>query len=248
MATVPDGIRWMSILCWVYRIFTNECRAAQRAGPAARAAEGGHKDNARNPGPSDAAQLEQMREIDIFIGTKDENELRQTFDLQNMIKYNTLMAKGQLFPGSLSPKEGKEIDDFFAGGQAQIDVRYAKLTNVNNAARYERIPGKFGLINLSKKYAESLRRLNEFVASAMIPDDAKKALSDFRDTLVADTSLIFDVINDCFQTNPNQVFQNDTYGAPFYGSVVGAYAVRFLPLRTKADAVSSAIRKHLGVR
>jgi hypothetical protein len=158
------------------------------------------------------------------------------------------MAKGQLFANGLSPDETKEIDKFFAGGQAQIDIRYAKLSNVNNAAHYERIPGKFGLINLSKKYAENLKRLNEFVASAMIPDDVAKALANFRDTVTADTSLIFDVINDCFQANPNQVFQNETYGAPLYGAVTGAYAVRFLPLRPKANAVNAAIRKYLGVR
>jgi len=195
-----------------------------------------------------AAQLAELREIDAFIGNKDEMELRQTFDLPNMIRFNTLMAKGRLFVWGLTPEEGKKVDEFFAGGKAQIDIRYAKVTSVNNAAQYEPIPGKFGLMNLSKKYADNLKRLNEYVASATIPDDVKKALTDFRDTIVADTSLIFDVINGCFQENSAQVIQNDTYGAQFYGSVTGAYAGRFLALRPKADVVSAAIRKYLGVR
>lgn len=189
------------------------------------------------PAPLYAAQLEQLIEIDAFIGNKDETRLRETFDLPDMIKFNILKAKGQLFTWGLTDEEAKTLNEFFAGGQAQIDTRYAKLSNVNNAAKYEEIPGKFGLINLSKKYVENLKRLNELIASATIPDDVKKALTDFRDTVTADTTLMFDVINDCFQANPAQLLQNEAYGQPFYGSVTGAYATRFALLRPKADLI-----------
>lgn len=69
-------------------------------------------------------QLDQLKEIEAFIGVKDENALRETFDIPNIIRYNILMAKRTFAPQLVDSAMSSEIDAYFKGGNAQIsDVR-----------------------------------------------------------------------------------------------------------------------------
>lgn len=200
------------------------------------------------PEPLYAAQLGELREIDAFLGRKDEMGLRETFDFPRMFKFDVRMAQNQLIPGSVSPDKLRAIDVFFAGGKGQIDARFAKVSRTEaDGIHYEAIPGRIGLLNLSKTYAASLSKLDEFIASATTPSDVKDALTEFRAAIVDDTTLMFDVINERFSENAQFLQHDDDYGSPLYGAVTNNYAQRFVQLRPKADKVTAAIRRYLKV-
>ena len=193
------------------------------------------------------AQLEELREIDNFIGKKDETELRTTFDFPDMLKFNIRFAKAKLISGSVSNAQLAEMDAFFAGGRANINTKYAKLTPQEHTAFYEPIPGKFGLLNISHTHVKNFTRLTELEASSMLPTDVKTVLHTFTEAIIKNVDLMFEVINERFSANQNNLLQTDEYGSPRYGAVTTEYARKFNSLRPKAEMVSLAIRKHLGV-
>jgi hypothetical protein len=78
------------------------------------------------------AQIRHLQSIDQFIATKDEVGLRDLFDFPDVLKYNLRFARRNLAPTSVSRAQSEDIDRFFLGGKARLDVRYARVSNVNN--------------------------------------------------------------------------------------------------------------------
>lgn len=122
------------------------------------------------------AQLKFLQGIDEFIGEKDEIELRNTFDFSDILKYNLRFARRNLFPASVSRAQSEDIDRFFVGGRGRIDLRYARVTNVNNRAEVEWLPGRIGVINTSVKHNESRHKLLQIYSSAQTPASIAAAL------------------------------------------------------------------------
>lgn len=190
-----------------------------------------------------AAEEISLAEIDRFLLQKDEVSLRETFDYPSMLKYNILFAKGKLFPNTFTVQEKTEMDTFFKGGQAILDIRYAHVVNDKNRARVDWIPGQLGLVNISSKYSESRRHLIALYSSSQIPDSVCSALRDFDNTIQLNTRLMIESLNQSAKT-PQSIIQNDVYGSQWYGTASGLYWVKFSPLEPKAQEVRTAIVKY----
>jgi hypothetical protein len=79
-----------------------------------------------------AAQITKLEEIEDFIGDKDEAELRDMFDLSDMMFNNLGMVRDSL----IHPGKPSSYASFFHGGQAFLDLRFMK-----------RLPDSAGKIN-----------------------------------------------------------------------------------------------------
>jgi hypothetical protein len=192
-------------------------------------------------------QLRELREIEEFIGKKDENELRETFDLPTILKFNIKFDRRDLVR-LIDKSESNEIDRVFSGGQARLDVRYANISNVNNTAHVEWIPGKIGVINTTAKYVESRKRLNGFILSAKLPSNVVNALKGLDDMIERDLTMMVESLNDRLSDNKDNIIQEFNQSSVFYGGTSGYYWTRFSNLRPEAERISKAIREYLKIK
>ena len=186
--------------------------------------------------------------IDDFIATKDENELRELFDFPDILKYNLRFAKRNLFPSSVSKQQSEDIDRFFVDGKGRLDVRFARVSNVNNRVEVEWLPGRIGVINTSVKYTENRHKLVELYSSAQVPAAIAVALKELDDAIEKDSTLMIESLNESLAPDPRTIFENEQVGTRFYGSASGLYWSHFISLSPKADAVRLWLRDYLNVK
>ena len=194
------------------------------------------------------AQLKEIQEIDNFVGRKSELDLRDTFDFPNMLKYNIVLAKNELAPLLSKAEDVAAMNKFFQGGQALTDVRFATLTVSNNAVRYERLPGKIGIINLSPKYVENRSALEKMASSSQLPQTIAGKLKEFDDIVQRNCIIMLEVLNDEVSKGINNIIDDSNYSSPYYGGASGAYWTKFVNLRPKAEEVSESIKSYLKVK
>lgn len=188
--------------------------------------------------------IRELENLDDFIGKKDEIELRDLFDFPKIIEYNIRFYRREVFPSDVTPQESAEIDKFFSGGNAIVDVRFVNIRNVNNRADIQKIPGKIGIINVSSKYTKSNRALSEFAASPKIPREISDTISKLIETIQNNQSQIFDVINEKFSDNKQCLKLEFEPTSVYFGSIEGMYWKRFIDLRPKVDQINSYARNY----
>jgi len=194
-------------------------------------------------------QLQEFRDIDDFVGKKNEMPLRETFDIPDNVKYNILLAKQNIAPDKVSPERTAEINVFFKDGTGAINTKYAKLSRPHgNAVQYEKLDGKIGVINHSAKFNASMFKLQMFAASSTLPTDVKVALADMEKTIASNMELLLDVINERYSVNRNNLLHEDDPASTRYGAISSPYWEKFVHLRPKAEAISEAIRRHLEIK
>jgi len=193
------------------------------------------------------AQMKELAGLDEFIGKKDENDLRDTFDFPRILKYNIKFQIRELSQRLVSKEESGDIDNVFRDGQARIDMRYANIANVNNSVQVTHIPGKIGLINTTTKYVESRKMLAKYMSSTMIPNDVRTALVELDRTIEQNTTTIIEVLNEKLADNRNNILKEFDDKSYYRGGTSGYYWVKFIPLRPKVDSISHEIRKHLAI-
>jgi hypothetical protein len=189
-----------------------------------------------------------LEAIDDLVASKDENGLRAQFDFADMLKYNILLAREKLFPQLVSRMQAEDVERYFTGGKARMDLRYARVSNVNNRAEVEWLPGRIGVINTSAKYNESRSRLIELYSSASVPASVAVALKDLDDVIEKDSTLMIESLNDSMSTNPKYISENDQFGSRFYGSASGAYWTKFVALAPKGEAVRLYLRDYINIQ
>lgn len=197
--------------------------------------------------PLFSAQFKMLQSIDDFVARKDENELRETFDFPNMLKYNIKLAKSFEFP-NLASSEVAEVDAFFKGGQGRLDLRYLSVSPPDTRKKVSRIPGKIGMVNTSVKYINSRHMLMEFYSSSQLPSKIAAGLKALDKAVDDNMTLMIESLNESLRSDPRNISENDDGSSNFYASAYNLYWTKFIPLKEKADAVSSAIREYLGVR
>lgn len=194
------------------------------------------------------AQLQELREIDNFIGKKDEVSLRETFDFPNIMHYNILFVKKDMVPQPASTELSSETSAYFVNGKGIISVKYANISqSPAGGVQVEWIRGKIGVINTSAKFQENLNKLAEFSESSTLPKEVTESLKSFKEAINKDIEILLDVFNDLFQRNQKNFIYNDDYSSPYHGIISNAYWSRFSNLQPEAKKVSSAIRLYLKI-
>jgi hypothetical protein len=195
------------------------------------------------------AQFAELRDIENFIGKKDERALRTVFDLPDMLNFNIRFAKNQIDASKTSQSECDEMNAFFMDGNAKISANYGKLSRPHGGAvLYEKIPGEIAMINVSKKHMDAFKKLQEMASSSLLPSDVITALQSLAKTIEDNCELMFEVFNERYSVNHNNLFKDDDPESTRHGAISSPYWEKFSPLKPKTEAISAAIKKHLGVR
>jgi hypothetical protein len=195
-------------------------------------------------------QLAELREIDKFVGIKNEWQLRDTFDFIDMIKFNIRFAKNMLFPNSVPAQQLQELDAFFAGGLGILNYQHGTWARRpdGGAANFVPFPGKVFALNQSAKQAEAVSRLHQYESSSTVPADVRERLKEFSATVDQNVTLMFEVINERTSKNKNNLLHDDDPSSDRLGVINNAYWAKFTNLEPKARAVNEAIRHHLDVK
>lgn len=201
----------------------------------------------RVPAPSPqvvGAQLQEIQEIDNFIGKKNEYDLRQTFD---MLEYNRIFAIWEVAPQEVLPAQMQRVNEVLNGQMTWVK-KYAHIGQGQGGAIYaEPILGKIPAIRRSTKYDEAVNRLEQYETSALTPQDLKVALHEFAATIKGNIELMADVFNELWEKNQNILIKNDDPQTPYAGAVEATFWSRFGQLRPRADKISDVMRKYLSV-
>jgi hypothetical protein len=193
-----------------------------------------------------AFQSIELQKITEFLGGKDEHELQEQFDFLRFTTIGLRRAKQILAPDSVPQTDSDEIGRYFSdGGQAIFNPNYLHMTQVNGSPRADPIPGKVGILIVSKQYVASRRQLAEFAASPLVPADVQKSIKALDETVVHNSYLMIDVINEQLAQDPNNILRGDDLNSPYSAVTANAYLRRFVELKPKADDVLAKIRAFL---
>jgi len=191
------------------------------------------------------SQLHELRELQDFIGGKEESELWELFDLHDITRFNIRRAKMAIDPSALTPEEASKIDAFFKNGQAMSDATSCKVTRTAGGFRIDAIPGKLGMLNLSKKYVASRQTLAKFQSSAQLPLAIRNAVKDLDQAVVGNAQLLLEVINQKLAENPANILREEDGTSPLLGATSGAFLDKCTRLKPKQEEIISAIRRYL---
>jgi hypothetical protein len=187
------------------------------------------------------AQFAKVAEVEAFFGGKDENDLRQLFDLPNILQKNIntqIIRIGFI-------KSGKEKDFFYNNYTDNGSwIVWAK------PGAYTIGPGGVHMNTGSKdvhhlvtttKFQNSQKRLVEFANSALVPDSIKTEINAFNEVLANDTSLMTQTLDERMHEDENFFLQNMDMGSKYYGVITTDFSRRLLHLKPPADRVLAAI-------
>jgi hypothetical protein len=196
------------------------------------------------------SQIPEVREIQKFIGSKHEVELRDLFDFPRMVKFNVRLAKRSISPpNTLKPNESSEIDTVFQGGQALLDRDFCRVTTTQGGGFHvDWVPGKIGVVNMTKQYLDNEQTLAGFELSPLLPSRVCRAIKEFHKSLSDNMSLMLVVINEQFAKDQRSITSNEDSESPFYGSIPNNYWHRFNQLAPKRDKIIDEIRRYLRIR
>ncbi len=155
------------------------------------------------------AQLKELTEIEELIGRQDEYYLREQFQLPEMLEHNVMYVISLFRREGGTTEERAEVDRFFAGGNLQVDLRFVRAGRMPGGTImvFPRA-GKICTIHLSEQYDERKARLGYFESSATMPASVRDSVRQFDATLDKDVNLIFDVLNDKYAEDPNNLYLN----------------------------------------
>src|ERR1039457_242682 len=200
--------------------------------------------------PSDvllSSQMQELRELQEFIGGKDQSELWELFDLHKITLFNIRRAKLALNPKSISPKEALEINEFFRDGKALLSALHCKVTRTAGGFHTESIPGKLGILNLSLKHVTNRQTLAKFQSSHQLPLAVRDAIKELDKAVGQNVEILLDVINEEMVENPENVFREEDAKSPLFGATSGAFLDKRVWLKPKQEEIIKQVRLYLKV-
>jgi len=173
--------------------------------------------------------LNELNEINDFIGKKDEEDLRTTFDFPDMLRYNIALQKQSLKPDSVSTEEAAEINAFFLNGNAVAGADYLKMKNYRGEIDYPH--NKVWFVNTSEKYQKSLKVLDSFISSAAVPPEVSRDLQEFDRIVRGNTAWMMNSLNQSLNASPKSIIENDIPSSKWFTTATNRYWSKFVPLR-----------------
>ena len=187
------------------------------------------------------AQFTKVAEVEAFFGGKDENDLRQLFDLPNILQKNIntqIIRVGFI-------KAGKESDFFYSNytdnGSWIMWAKPGYFSTGPSGVQLNTGPKDVHHLVTTTKFQGSQRKLIEFSNSVLIPDSIKVEINGFNDAVNKDTELMMQILDEKLHEDEDYFLLNMAMGTKYYGVIVSAFAVRMIHLKPAADRVLSSI-------
>jgi hypothetical protein len=193
------------------------------------------------------SQVQELNKLNDFVGGKVEYGLDQMFDFPHILSFAIRTARSRLAPQMFSSPELAEIHRQLYSNDAEVDIRFGQPRSANGTYRFDPNPKQLAVIALSPQYFSAKKQLTSFEAEALLPSNIQNAVADLDRTVSQNATLLFDVLNEEMQRDPNAILFNDDPSSPYSGAAENAYYRAFHRLKPKADAIVEAIRRYLKV-
>jgi len=187
------------------------------------------------------AQFAKVAELESFLGSKDENGLRQVFDIPNILQknINTQIARIGFV------KSGKEQEFFYTNytdnGNFIFWAKEGHYSIGPSGVRVDAGPKDVLYLVTTSKFQEAQAKLIGFLNSALIPDSIKEPLKAFSDVVNKIPELMMSILDERMHQDENFFIYHMQLGTPFYGVIVSEFATKTPHLKPPADLVLAAI-------
>jgi len=188
------------------------------------------------------AQFAKVAELESFLGGKDEDGLRQTFDIQEILQknINTQLIRMEFL------KAGKENQFFYSNysdnGSVIVWVKEGHFSTGPSGVHVDAGPKDVLFLVTTSKFQDAQEKIIGFLNSALIPDSIKEPLKAFGDVVNKIPELMMWILDERMHQDENFFIYNMQMGTPFYGVIVSEFAVKTPHLKPPpADAVLAAI-------
>lgn len=193
------------------------------------------------------AQLSELEQLENFIGTKNEMELREVFGFRKLLSVTLQIWRSGFAPDKYTPEEMKAIDTYIKSNVSEADTRFGVVSRKGNVPNFAVNKGAVAIITLPKEYVDGRAILVRFESSIKLPATVRSALLELDQTITNNTSLLFDVMNEKVSQNPdNLIFDGDPHSR-FFSAISNAYWDRFTPLQPKTQKIIESTRIYLKV-
>jgi hypothetical protein len=194
------------------------------------------------------AQFAEMRRLEGFFGGKDENDLRELFDLNRIIKKNIEVQNIRIN----YIRSGIEKEFFYSNytdnGSFIMWAKEGKYTVGPNGVHVDAGPLDVLYLVTTNTFQTAQRQIVEFENSALIPEQVKGEIRAFKKIVGEDAELMMRVMDEKMHQDQNYFLRYLDMGGPFHGVIMNEYATRFMPLKPAADRILSAIAKNLKIQ
>lgn len=196
-------------------------------------------------GKSDAvlkAQLKELKKLDKFVVRKGEVELRSTFDLTDMVRFN-VRDQARRLTGKPEP----EVDQYFADGGSRISLTKVVVNRETpeTIAQINPIPGHIWSINITAKYVKNRDKLGRFINSSQLPSSVTDAVKKLDEAVERNSSLLLDIMDERFRANRKNITEHEDTTSSRCGGINNAYWSQFENLKPFADQIGGAVRKFM---
>lgn len=201
------------------------------------------------PAPLLAAQIRELDELQKFIG-RDENDLRELFDLPNAVKYSLEYYARQINPSQFSKEQSSDLDNYLKTASGMMNTKYLGPISIPHPGRINVtfIPTEIGVIFVSPKFTQSKNTLMRFEKSSDLPSDIQDSVKGLDNTIDDFTDTVFSVFNGKLREDPNFIsFAFDPKAKDYYMVVDELCRGYCKPLTPEADIITAHIRKYLRV-
>ena len=202
------------------------------------------RETSEPPSAKSSDRVSLFNSINDFISTKDEMELRDTFDIPIVTRDTILEAKIQLTPAAATLAERDTVARDMVDGQNVFYRRYVRMVGSNITP----LPGKSGILHLTPKAVQARKQLMIFYSSALTPSDVSDALKDLEKTIADNQELLMDAINESYAAKPSTISTALSCQNGDCIAVNNLFYSRFIQLQPKATAITSAMRKYMESR
>jgi hypothetical protein len=187
------------------------------------------------------AQFAKVAELESFLGGKDENGIRQIFDIPNILQKNIdtqLIRMGFV-------ESGKEKQFFYTDYSDNKNVIFwAKEGHFSvgpSGVHVDAGPRDVLFLVTTSKFQDAQAKIIGFLNSALIPNSIKEPLKVFNDVVNKIPELMMNILDERMHQDEKFFIYNMEMRTPFYGVIVSEFATKTPHLKPPADLVLTAI-------
>jgi len=158
-------------------------------------------------------QISKLDEVNDFISGKDEQALRDTFDMATVEKDSLLEVKKSLFPNAISQVDNDALERDIEVGRWTLFLKYSVGQALPDHITTK--PGKMAVILITRKHIDSRALLASYSSSALIPKDVATAVTNLDQAVEENLHVLIDAINEGYSISPKAI--ENSYAGPKTG-------------------------------
>jgi hypothetical protein len=190
---------------------------------------------------------ESLREADVLLRRLerlDENQMRQEFDFENIIRVNTKWAKAQYASSAFGKKVN--ISDYIRPGMTLKNLSQ-QLSDMKSSAALDDNDKSRALLIVSTNHLRTAQKYRSFVEEGDFPDSLRLTIAELLQTVDENLTILWKVINNSIAEFPqkyktlNDLDRTDTW-------IYDRYAKEYKDLKPESSSIVVELKKYLATQ